>query len=516
MDIRSSTGFALPSVIIASVVMFIVLLASLTSVTSSSIALERLYLDKLSKEAQQSGLSMAAVCLNANDGAPLWTNGKPLRPNTDCTGTDVVSCANNNSDSSRCYINKVDGYNVRYAVTYTTDSAGSLLEIRSNAIVEKVSKTTGSPVERFQQAGKSQLSVTFSAASEPIVSTIAGTGSAGFTDGQGSSARFNNPVAVAADGSGNIYVADYLNHRIRKIDTSTTQNNVTTIAGTGSIGSTDGPGSSARFNYPSGITVDGSGNVYVADLRNNRIRKIDTSTTQYNVTTIAGTGSTGNIDGPGSSARFNFPIGIALDGSNNLFVTDYYNNSVRKIDTSTTQYNVTTVAGSGSTGTTDGPGSSARFNRPYGLAVKNSDIYVADYENNSIRKIDISTTQNNVTTIAGSTSAGNIEGAGLSARFNGPSGIAIDKVGNVYVTDSRNHSVRKMDTSTAQNNVTTIAGTGSAGTTDGPGSSAQFNTPSRLTLEPISGNMYVPDYGNNRIRKIEFLKSSPLAPVISY
>jgi len=168
MNTHSDSGFALPSVIIASVVMFIVLLASLTSVTSSSVALERLYLDKLSKEAQQSGLSMAAVCLNANGGAPLWANGKPLRPNTDCTGTDVVSCANNNADSSRCYVNKADGYKARYAVTYTTDASGSVVEIKSNAIVEKISKSTGSPVERFQLEGKLQPGKTGSSPSSGI------------------------------------------------------------------------------------------------------------------------------------------------------------------------------------------------------------------------------------------------------------------------------------------------------------------------------------------------------------
>jgi len=152
----SHSGFALPSVIIASVVMFIVLLAGLSSIVSTSTALNRLYLEQLTTEAEQSGASMAASCLDANFGAPQWPNSRPLRPNTDCRGVDLpgVACPNTISDNQLCYINLSNSYKTRFAVTYDTNSDGSFKGIITNAIVEKVRKKTGVSIERFQQKGK--------------------------------------------------------------------------------------------------------------------------------------------------------------------------------------------------------------------------------------------------------------------------------------------------------------------------------------------------------------------------
>jgi IPT/TIG domain/NHL repeat/GYF domain 2 len=313
-------------------------------------------------------------------------------------------------------------------------------------------------------------------------------GDAGIEDGTGSAARFYFPRGVAVDGSGNVYVADTYNQTIRKI---TPAGVVTTLAGTaGSVGSADGTGSAARFSYPSGVAVDGSGNVYVADT--NTIRKI---TPTGVVTTLAGTaGASGSADGTGSAARFASPVGVAVDGSGNVYVADFYNNTIRKI---TPAGVVTTLAGTaGTSGSTDGTGSAARFRIPYGVAVDSSgNVYVADTYNQTIRKI---TPAGVVTTLAGTAGSwGSVDGTGSAARFASPVGVAVDGSGNVYVADSGNHTIRKI---TPAGVVTTLAGTaGSVGSADGTGSAAQFNFPRGVAVDG-SGNVYVAD--TNTIRKI--------------
>ena len=321
------------------------------------------------------------------------------------------------------------------------------------------------------------------------VLTLAGTvGSFGSDDGIGTSALLNNPDGLVVDNSGNVYVADTNNNLIRKIDSS---GKVTTIAGTGSAGSADGIGTSASFDSPIGITLDSSGNIYVADYGNHLIRKIDSS---GNVTTLAGSGSSGSSNGNGTSASFYNPIGIAVDSDGNVYVGDTGNNQIRKIDSSG---NVTTLAGSESSGSEDGQGTSASFYKPYGIAVDNSgNIYVADAKNYRIRKIDSS---GNVTTLAGSGSQGLVDGNSTTASFDLPRGIAVDGSGNVYVGDTSNHLIRKIDSS---GNVTTLAGNGIKGSADGNGTSASFNYPYGIAVDN-SGNIYVADSANHLIRKIE-------------
>ncbi len=325
------------------------------------------------------------------------------------------------------------------------------------------------------------------------VTTLAGlAGSTGSTDGTGSAARFYRPFGVALDGSGNLYVADVLNYTIRKI---TPAGVVTTLAGlAGTFGSTDGTGSAARFNSPSGVTLDGSGNLYAADRLNNTIRKI---TPAGAVTTLAGlAGSFGSTDGTGSAARFYSPSGVALDGSGNLFVADSGDHTIRMI---TPAAAVTTLAGlAGTFGSTDGTGSAARFFNPSGVALDGSgNLYIADRGNYTIRKI---TPAGAVTTLAGlAGSAGSTDGTGSAARFYGPSGVALDGSGNVYVADTFNHTIRKI---TPAGDVTTLAGlAGSAGSNDGTGSAASFNHPFGVALDG-SGNLYVADTFNHTIRKI--------------
>ena len=261
-----------------------------------------------------------------------------------------------------------------------------------------------------------------------MVTTLAGS-SSGYMDGTGTAAKFNQPTGVAVDSSGNVYVADSNNHRIRKIDPAGV---VTTLAGSSS-GDADGTGTAARFNLPNSVAVDSSGNVYVADFNNNRIRKIDSAGV---VTTLAGSTS-GYMDGTGTAAKFSGPSGVAVDSSGNVYVADYNNHRIRKIDPTGV---VTTFAGS-SSGYMDGTGTAAQFNNPRGVAVDSSgNLYVADYNNNRIRKIDPAGV---VTTFAGS-SSGYMDGALAAAKFDRPNGVAVDSSGHVYVADTLNHRIRKI------------------------------------------------------------------------
>ena len=326
-----------------------------------------------------------------------------------------------------------------------------------------------------------------------VVTTFAGTPSLyGIVDGTGSGASFNGPNGIGVDGSGNVFVADVYNQTIRKI---TPVGVVSTFAGTaGSGGSTDGTGAAARFNQPNGAAVDGSGNAYVADTVNHTIRKI---TPAGVVTTLAGSaGSSGVADGTGAAARFNGPQGIAV-ASGTLYVADSGNFTIRKI---TPAGVVTTLAGTaGSYGSADGTGAAAQFTRPGGLAVDASSVvYVADTNANTIRKI---TSAGVVTTLAGTAGAvGSADATGAAARFSGPSGVTVDASNHLYVADTYNHVIRMVATLTGV--VTTPIGTANVvGSADGTGAAARFNSPSTSVAIDGAGNVYVADSNNHTIRK---------------
>jgi len=211
------------------------------------------------------------------------------------------------------------------------------------------------------------------------VSNLAGTSTAGYGDGTGTAARFSAPQGIAADSSGNIYVADTGNNRIRKITPSGV---VTTLAGFSTADYGDGTGTAARFSAPQGIAADSDGNIYVADTGNNRIRKITPSGV---VTTLAGFSTADYADGTGTAARFSAPQGIAVDSDGNIYVADTGNNRIRKITQSRV---VTSLAGTSTAGYGDGTGTAARFSAPQGIAADSSgNMYVADTDNNRIRKI---------------------------------------------------------------------------------------------------------------------------------
>ncbi len=324
------------------------------------------------------------------------------------------------------------------------------------------------------------------------VSTLAGSaGVSAFADGTGNAAAFNWPFELTVDSSSNIYIADSGNQIIRKITSGVV---VTTFAGqVGIIGSTNGTGTAASFFNPSGISFDSAGNIYVADTLNNLIREI---TPGGVVTTLAGSaGVTGSTNGTGSAASFNNPYGVAVDSNGNVYVADTLNNLIREI---TPGGVVTTLAGSaGVTGSTNGTGSAASFNNPYGVAVdSNGNVYVADTGNNLIREIAPGGV---VSTLVGSGSAGSSNGTGIAASFNGPYGVAVGTSGNVYVADTFNNLIREIAPGGV---VTTLAGSGSIGSADGTGSAASFFSPNGISVD-ASGNVYVADSGNYIIRIIQ-------------
>ncbi len=318
------------------------------------------------------------------------------------------------------------------------------------------------------------------------VSTYAGA-FPGFANGAAATARFNGPGGVCADAAGNIYVADYFNNRVRKIDGS---GNVTTYAGTGTAGFANGVAATAQFDNLNGVCADAAGNIYVADISNQRIRKIDGS---GNVSTYAGSGTGGFANGAAATAQFSNPFGVCADAAGNIYVADLNNSRIRKIDGSG---NVSTYAGSGAFGFVNGAAATAQFDSPVGVCADAAgNIYVADAGNNRIRKIDGS---GNVTTYAGSGTAGFANGAAATAQFDYPSGVCADATGNIYVADQFNRCIRKIDGS---GNVTTYAGSGGAGSADGCALTAQFGAPAGICAD-AAGNIYVADNGNSLIRKI--------------
>ena len=395
--------------------------------------------------------------------------------------------------------------------------------------------------------------------SNGVITTVAGNGTYGFSgdNGPATSARLWNPTSVAVDSTGNLYIADSTNYRIRKVSNGV----ITTVAGNGSLGFSgdNGPATSAQLSKNQDVAVDSAGNLYIADTGNNCIRKVSNGV----ITTVAGNGATsteitgpqfvavdlaGNIYfseateqffsccgvgfggglyyvthnavlkvsngvittvagndasqgfggdyGPATSALLNAPTGVAVDSVGNLYIADSANYRIRKISNG----EITTVAGNGtpSFGGDSGPATSAQLYGPTGVAADSAgNLYIADHDNQRIRKVSNGV----ITTVAGNGTFGfsGDNGPATSAQLNYPAGAAVDSAGNLYIADAFNGRIRKVSNGL----ITTVAGNGMLGFggDNGPATSAQLNYPSGIDVDS-AGNLYIADTGNQRIRKV--------------
>lgn len=335
------------------------------------------------------------------------------------------------------------------------------------------------------------------------IKTIAGNGTAGYVaDGvAATSTQLNNPTGIAVDAAGNVYIADASNNRVRKVSTAGI---ITTVAGSGVAGySGDGAAATlAQLKYPTSVAADNAGNIYITDGNNFCIRKVNAAGI---ISTYAGTGSLGfaGDGGPATAAKLFNPLGLFLDNTNNLYIADVFNQRIRKVDASGI---ITSVAGSGTMGYggDDSSANIAKFNSPSGVCKDAAgNVYIADKANNRVRKVNPTT--GIITTVAGKDTMGfsGDGGPATAAKLNKPVSVKMDKENNLYITDLGNNRIRKVS---ASGIITTIAGVTAVGSggDGGPATAASFNFPSDVVLD-TAGNIYIADPGNNRIRKIQIL-----------
>lgn len=343
------------------------------------------------------------------------------------------------------------------------------------------------------------------------ISTVVGNGTAAYSGESvvAISSSVNHPAELVIDGAGNTYFSELNSNRIRKVSPSGI---ITTIAGTGVAGYSGdgGPATAAKLSMPFGIDIDNAGNVYFADCLNHRVRKISTSGI---ITTVAGNGIGGfsGNGGPATAAAMLGPTYIRFDHSGNLYISDNSNNMLRKVNTSGI---ITTIAGTGVIGYTGdgGAATNARLYSPSGMAIDISgNVYLCDYGNNVVRKI---TAAGVISTFAGTGIAGYTGDGGpaTAARFKSVQDVVIDAAGNFILADTKNHVVRKINTAGI---ISTLAGTGIAGFSGdgGPATLANFKEPGGFGIDP-TGNLHIADVHNHRIRK--FITSSDSTPHFTF
>jgi hypothetical protein len=337
-------------------------------------------------------------------------------------------------------------------------------------------------------------------------------GVTGAADGTNSDARFNYPTDLTLDDAGTLYVAELFNHTVRKMTPVGSNWVVTTLAGLAPLpGSADGTNSDARFNRPMGVTVNRAGDIFVADKYNDTIRKLTRVGTDWVVSTVAGqAGVQASEDGTNGFAHFWGPSGVAVNNSNHLFVVDSSNHTIRGLVPEGSNWVVSTLAGTPlGYGFYDGLNDLAEFDYPYSVAISGSDtLYVTDFGNNAIRQITHVGNDWSTVTIAGfSGLAGTNDGPAATAKFSSPAGIAVDAQTNIYVTDYGNQTIRKLTPTGVGWVVSTIGGVAlQAGSADGTGAAARFWRPWGIAVDRV-GNLFVADYHNQTIRK-----GTPLLP----
>ena len=340
-----------------------------------------------------------------------------------------------------------------------------------------------------------------------VISTVAGNGTKGYSGdgGAATSAQLNFPFAVAIDNNSNLYIADHRNHRIRKM---TKDGVISTVAGTGTAGYSgdDVMAIDTQLYHPVRVAVDNSGNLYIAEYYNHRIRKVSKNGM---ISTVAGNGTQGysGDGGLAAKAQLNYPAGITTDSSGNLYIADAMNYRIRKV---TTDGMINTVVGTGTAGYSgDGDAAtSAQLNYPYGITIEpnNGNLYIADAMNFRIRKV---TTDGVISTVANTgTQANSNDDIPTVTQFNYPTDVAVDNSGNLYIAYYANHYIRKM---TPDGVISTIAGTGTAGYSgDGEdATSAKLNEPISVAIDS-SGNLYIADTINHRIRQIVITNKPPV------
>jgi sugar lactone lactonase YvrE len=350
-------------------------------------------------------------------------------------------------------------------------------------------------------------SITVDAAATVIgtgaITTVAGTGVGGYAGdgGPAAGAALSSPQGVAVDPAGNVYITDYGNNRLRRVDVATGV--ITTVAGIGTYGSSGdgGPAASAALGNPVGVAVDAAGNLFVADYGNSRVRRVDAATGV--ITTLAGTGveGFGGDGGPATGASLRFPQAVAVDVAGNLFVADTGNDRVRRVDAATGV--ITTVAGNGLEGYSGdgGPATGAAVDLPSGVAVDAAgNLFIADQANQRVRRVDAATGV--ITTVAGTGTPtdGGDGGPATGASLRNPAGVTVDAAGNLFIADRGNSRVRRVDAATGV--ITTVAGTGVAGYggDGGPPTAAILSAPRAVAVDAM-GNLFIADYADHRVRK---------------
>lgn len=336
------------------------------------------------------------------------------------------------------------------------------------------------------------LSVLPVMAQDAVTTLNSGSGEPGYADGALATAKFNDPAGLVFDAQGNLYVADSRNHVIRKVATDGTVSLV--AGGVGEAGFADGTGSAARFDTPFGLTIGNDGALLVADTGNHILRRVVLTGV---VTTYAGlAGTPGNTNGTLAAARFRSPLGLKRDAAGNIWVADSGNHTIRRI---TVAGMVETVAGTPDVwGWEDGPAANAKFNGPVDVAISmDGKVYVSDGFNHVIRCVQ---TNGVVSTVAGAGGkAAWVDGVGAEARFWNPAGLAFDASGNLYIADSRNHVIRKLD---ASGRVSTVSGAGQdSGYVDGVNQTGRYFNPYGLAFD-ASGNLVVSDSYNQMLRQV--------------